>query len=102
MLYPLELFAALALQCNGLSSDATVPLSKSDFLAWVEKGLKIDLSAPDVSLEDLGKALGVWSSEEHERLQQLQRDRAERERQQELDIKDSRGNEEDIYTREES
>lgn len=66
----------------------------------MEKGLKIDLSAADVTLEDLGKALGVWSAEEHERLQQIQREREQRERQQELDIKDSRGNEEDIYTRE--
>lgn len=75
-------------------------MSKSDFLKWVEKGLKIDLSAADVTLEDLGKALGVWSAEENDRLQQLQREREQRERQQELDIKDSRGNEEDIYTRE--
>ncbi|CAM9494157.1 unnamed protein product, partial [Ectocarpus fasciculatus] len=135
LLYPLELFAAIALQCHGLSrekagfmldmfdfegrqevsydelaicistvvgalskvsgpcglldeksvdkladdayvvagSDASVSLSRPDFLKWVEKGLKIDLAA-DVTLEDLGKALGVWSNEDHERLQQLQRE----------------------------
>lgn len=88
--------------CEPTSSDASVSLSKSEFLNWVEKGLKIDLSAADVTLEDLGKALGVWSGEEHERLQQLQWERAERERQQEVDINQSRGNVEDIYTREES
>lgn len=82
-------------------SDTSVSLSRSDFLKWVEKGIKIDLSAADVSLEDLGKALGVWSAEEHERLQALQREREKREREQESDINDSRGNERDIYTREE-
>lgn len=65
----------------------------------MEKGIKIDLSAADVSLEDLGKALGVWSAEEHERLQTLRREREQREREQESDINDSRGNEEHIYTR---
>eukprot|EP00752_Nemacystus_decipiens_P005147 g4670.t1 len=158
MLYPLELFAALALECHGLSrekaafmfdmfdfegrgevsydelaicistvvgalskvcgacglldekgvdnladdayvvaaSDTSVPMSRSDFLKWVEKGLKIDLSAADVSLEDLGKALGVWSAEEHERLQALRREREQRERKQESDANGLQ----DIYTRE--
>lgn len=62
-----------------IRSDASVSLSRPDFLKWVEKGLKIDLAA-DVTLEDLGKALGVWSSDDHERLQQLQREREQRER----------------------
>lgn len=74
-------------------------LSRADFLKWVEKGLKIELCAADLSLEDLGKALGVWSAEEHERLQDLRREREQREREQESDINDSRGKEEDIYTR---
>lgn len=72
-------------------------MSRSDFLKWVEKGLKIDLSAADVSLEDLGKALGVWSAEEHERLQTLRREREQREREQESDT-----SLQDIYTRGES
>lgn len=38
--------------------DTSAPLTKAQFLAWIEKGLKIDLSA-DVSIEDAGTALGV-------------------------------------------
>lgn len=45
--------------------DASTPLSKADFLSWVEKRLKIDLSA-DVPVEDVGKALGVLSNEEQQ------------------------------------
>ncbi len=67
----------------------------------MEKGLKIDLSAADVSVEDLGKALGVWSAAAAEEEQERRRREEERKRQQESDIKDSRAHEEDIYTREE-
>lgn len=68
----------------------------------MEKGLKIDLSAADIPLEDLGKALGVWSAGENERLQTLRCQREQREGEQEKDTNDSRGNEENIYTREET
>ena len=76
-------------------SDTGLSLARPDFLKWVEKGLKIDLSAADVSLEDLGKALRVWSAEEHERLQALRREREQREKEQEGDV-----GLQDIYTRE--
>lgn len=82
-------------------SDASVPLSRSDFLKWVEKGLKIDLSAADVSLDDLGKALGVWSAATAAEEQERRRQEEDRKRQQESDIKNSRAHEEEIYTREE-
>lgn len=42
--------------------DASIPLTKAEFLAWVENGLKIVLSG-DVTLEDTAKALGVLSQE---------------------------------------
>lgn len=45
--------------------DAGCPLSRSDFLKWVEQRLSIDLSG-DVTLEDAAKALGVWSEEAQE------------------------------------
>lgn len=55
--------------CTNLTnSDASTALFKEDFLNWVNKGLKIDLSA-DVSIEDLGKALGVWLDEERQRVE---------------------------------
>lgn len=37
---------------------------------WVEKGLKIDLAA-DVSIEDVGKALGVHAEHEQEQQEAL-------------------------------
>lgn len=52
---------------TSMRRDASAPLAKSDFLMWVEKGLKIDLAA-DLSIEDVGKALGVYA--EHEKEQQ--------------------------------
>lgn len=45
-----------------LGRDASAPLSKAEFLSWVEKVLKIDLSG-DVSVEDVGKALGMISEQ---------------------------------------
>lgn len=50
------------------NSDVSVPLSKADFFKWVNKGLKIDLSA-DLTVEDVGKALGLWTDEEQQRKQ---------------------------------
>lgn len=97
----MPLFTLLLRRPQTSRSDASVPLSRSGFLKWVEKGLKIDLSAADVSVEDLGKALGVWSAAAAEEEQERRRREEERKRQQESDIKDSRAHEEDIYTREE-
>lgn len=53
------------------SSDACAPLSKASFIKWLEKGLNIDLSAA-VTVEDLGRALGLWSEEEQQ--QQLEQE----------------------------
>lgn len=49
--------------------DASAPLLKSEFLAWVENGLKIDLSG-DVSIEEVGKALGAFEEQEDQQQQQ--------------------------------
>ncbi|CAM9538255.1 unnamed protein product [Ascophyllum nodosum] len=45
--------------------DAGSLLSRSDFLDWVEKRLKINLSGK-VTIEDAAKALGVWSDQDQE------------------------------------
>lgn len=57
--------------CVYTCSDASAPLSRGDFLRWVEKGLKIDISG-DVSVESAGKALGVWPDEEQKQQQEKQ------------------------------